>query len=233
MKTLAATAAIAALALTPALPAAAHPCGSSWVATEIDTLDSIAQRCGSTADVVAAMNPHLLDPLIEPGQRLVTPLPGMRVPLRTADGWVSVYTVRPGDDLGFIASSHGTTVDHVHELNPTLFGAGVLRAGWKLRVPAPAAPSTDPLPDVVVVRSALELGQVRIVASGLTPGEPILVGIEYGRGKRLTEMRVADSLGRTEIGLPLPSDLVHGEQVTAFVTTPNGRAVSGFRYLER
>lgn len=58
------------------------------------------------------------------------------------------YEVRPGDTLSRIARKHGTTVDHLADLNG-LKDADVIRVGQKLKVPAkpaPAKPSYEPFP---------------------------------------------------------------------------------------
>jgi LysM repeat protein len=75
-----------------------------------DTLYSIATRHGTTVDAVIAAN-GLPDATIRVGQVLLIPVGDAG----TTGG--KTYVVQPGDTLYSIATRHGTTVQHMAELN--------------------------------------------------------------------------------------------------------------------
>jgi LysM repeat protein len=109
---------------------------SSYSVQPGDTLSSVARRFGvSVAELVAANG--LADPNhIRSGDALAIPARG-GAPAAAAP---ATYVVKPGEHLGSIASSHGTTVEAIVAAN-RLANPNFVVAGSRLVLPAPPAPA--------------------------------------------------------------------------------------------
>ena len=93
-----------------------------------DTLETIAQRYGTTVDLLAQQNsianPHQIDVgqiLVIPTTVPPTPTPTLvptaePVPITTTDSYIT-YVVLAGDTLSQIAVDHNTTVAAIAQLN--------------------------------------------------------------------------------------------------------------------
>ncbi|WP_456426916.1 LysM peptidoglycan-binding domain-containing protein [Rhodocaloribacter sp.] len=103
-----------------------------------ETLYTVAQRFGLSADTLFVLNDSLTAPL-EAGQML-------RLPARFA---TKPYTVRRGDTLFRIAARHGVSVDAVRRANA--LRSDRIRVGQTLRIPSASATAPRPegaLPDM-------------------------------------------------------------------------------------
>jgi murein DD-endopeptidase MepM/ murein hydrolase activator NlpD len=99
-----------------------------------ETLFGIAQRYGTTVDIVVAVN-GLDDPNhIFAGQRLLVPAPGMQM---------TQYVVQPGDTLAIIARRYSLASDEVARLN-RLANPNLIYVGQRLLMPVT---SVDASPD--------------------------------------------------------------------------------------
>lgn len=93
-------------------PAPAPQNGGSYTVKSGDTLSGIAQKFGTSWQTLQAIN-GLPDPnKIYPGQ--VLKVPGGAAPTPPS---VQTYTVKSGDNLSGIAASHGTSWQHLAEIN--------------------------------------------------------------------------------------------------------------------
>jgi len=114
----------------PTNPAVPGPPSTSYVEYTVvsgDSLWSIAQRFGTTVDVIMALN-NLTSTNLTVGQIL-------RVPSSSSggNGGYIQYTVRPGDTLWAIAQQFGTTVDAIMALNNLTSTS--LTVGQVLKIP--------------------------------------------------------------------------------------------------
>ncbi|WP_332238864.1 LysM peptidoglycan-binding domain-containing protein [Sporolactobacillus sp. KGMB 08714] len=111
-----------------------------------DTLSTIAARFGTSVEALAAVNGIHNVNLIKAGQ--VLRLSGAQASNSAASG---TYTVRPGDTLSGIASTHGTTVQQLASING-IKDPNLIRVGQVLKLSG----------------SAASLGGVYVVKSGDT-----------------------------------------------------------------
>lgn len=109
----------------PPAPAPAPPPAHTYTVTSGDTLSGIGQKTGTDWHQIAYIN-HISAPYtIYPGQVLT--LPGGSAPPPPPPP-SNTYVVKPGDTLGAIAAAHGTTYQHLAQINgianPNLIYAG-------------------------------------------------------------------------------------------------------------
>jgi len=124
------------LAFTMTMPVSAQ--NQTYVVQRGDSLSRIAARFGVTLQSLITAN-NLINPnLIFTGQVLIIPATGGPVtpPVRT-------YTVRPGDQLRFIAASFGTTWQAIAAAN-NLVNPNVIYVGQVLVIPATGGPVVPP-----------------------------------------------------------------------------------------
>ena len=122
---------------------------SEYTVRSGDTLIGIAQRHGTTARAVAALNGLSLAKHIHPGQRLRVPTSGITAakaasstataapksaPTPAPAATTTDYSVRSGDTLSGIAKRHGTTARAIAGLNGISLSAHI-HPGQKLRIP--------------------------------------------------------------------------------------------------
>ena len=102
-----------------------------------DTLGGIAARHGTTVSALARANGIRNPALIRIGMRLAVPGGGSAPPAAAAE---ASHRVQPGETLGGIAASYGTTVSTLAALNGIGDPSRIV-AGSLLRVPAGTPPS--------------------------------------------------------------------------------------------
>jgi len=156
------TAATAAPPLPPALGAMPQPKSSDlglpattgetkeYVIARGDTLGSIARKNGLSLKVLLEANPGVDARKLQIGQKVQVPgssaglaaniSSGATADATTAEG--AVYVVKSGDMLFKIARSHGTSVKKIMAMND--LKSTSIRAGQKLKLPAPKVLSTEP-----------------------------------------------------------------------------------------
>lgn len=112
------------------LPAELPPCPSGifWKVAAGDTLFTIAQATGTTAEAILASNPGIDPNNLQPGQNLC--LPSEVYPCASGVTW----EVAAGDTLFTIAKATGTTVEQLLEANPGVDPAN-LQVGQKICIP--------------------------------------------------------------------------------------------------
>jgi LysM repeat protein len=119
-----------------------------------DTLGSIARKNGVSLKAVMEANPGVDARKLQIGQKVQIPATSAAVaattsmgatPGATADatpGEGAVYVVKSGDMLLKIARKHGTSVKKIMAMNDLKTTS--IRAGQKLKLPAPKASSSEP-----------------------------------------------------------------------------------------
>ncbi len=117
-----------------------------------DTLETIASRYATTADVLRSGN-CLLVPNLVAGSQLWVPIAStatVRVCNKGAVGWVPNYVVQRGDTLYSIAINHYTTLDLMRNVNCRT--GDLILAGEVLWVPnvATRTPAASPLPGLTI-----------------------------------------------------------------------------------
>ena len=119
-----------------------------------DTLGSIARKNGLSLKTLMEANPGVDARKLQIGQKVQIPAasaamaatstvgsaPGATTEAAAAGG--SVYVVKSGDMLLRIAKSHGTSVKRIMAMND--LKSTSIRAGQKLKMPAPKASSMEP-----------------------------------------------------------------------------------------
>ena len=127
---------LAVLLIVGILALAGQAAARSYTVQRGDSLSTVARRFGvSVADLVTANG--LADPNhIRYGATLTIPAQGAAAPAPAAP---TTYVVRPGEHLGSIASSHGTTVAAIAAANG-LANPNLVVAGSRLVLPPPPAP---------------------------------------------------------------------------------------------
>lgn len=135
--------------------ASAAGCGTSVTVASGDTLQKIANRCGTTVSALRRANPDIgSGSLIYPGQVLL--LPGA---ILGTDGGFFIYIVARGDTLKSLAVRFSTTVDALLAANPAITNANLIYEGQQLKVYVSTTPPPPPPPPV---------GQIYYVQSGDT-----------------------------------------------------------------
>jgi LysM repeat protein len=129
-----------------AAPALAGQCGTSVTVVSGDTLQKIANRCGTSVAALRLANPELgWGNLIYPNQVLL--LPGA---ILYGDNGYDTYLVVRGDTLKSLANRFGTSVDTLLSLNKSITNVNLIYEGQRLVVPSgrgvPVPPPTNPPP---------------------------------------------------------------------------------------
>lgn len=108
-----------------------------------DTLESIANRFGTTVEALVQLNGITDEDFIYVGQRLRIPGQAQQV---TPSPQVSEYVVQPGDTLTSIAARFNTTVEAIMAAN-RIINPNFIYVGQKLTIPGGAGtsvPTTQP-----------------------------------------------------------------------------------------
>jgi LysM repeat protein len=112
--------------VAPSTPPPSSPppaSGQTYYVKKGDTLRKIADRFGTTVDVLLKLNPKITNPnLIYVGQAITLPAAA------------TTYIVQKGDTLRIIANKYGTTVDALLKLNPEIKNANLIYVGQVIKV---------------------------------------------------------------------------------------------------
>ncbi len=109
---------------------------NTYIVMRGDTLKSLANRFGTSIDVLASLNKAITNiNVIYEGQRLVVPS-GSGVPSTPPPSSGQAYTVRRGDTLRIIAGRFNTTVDAILKVNPQISNANLIYTGQVINLPA-------------------------------------------------------------------------------------------------
>ena len=99
------------------------PSGQTYYVQKGDTLRKIAEKFGTTTDVLLKSNTQITNPnLIYVGQAVTIPY------------GVSTYIVQKGDTLKIIANKYGTTVEKLLGLNPNIKNANLIYVGQIIKL---------------------------------------------------------------------------------------------------
>jgi N-acetylmuramoyl-L-alanine amidase len=119
-----------------------------------DTMGSIARKNGLSLKTLMEANPGVEARKLKIGQKVQIPAASAAMAATTTTGAAagaateaaagegSVYVVKSGDMLLRIARSHGTSVKKIMAMND--LKSSSIRAGQKLKMPAPRATSIEP-----------------------------------------------------------------------------------------
>lgn len=141
--------------LSPAAGAAATKAAAGgYTVRRGDTLARIAKKLGTTSEALTSANPGLTDASLKAGATIALPAgvttakPASRAgseatAVAAPSGSFVEYTVKSGDVLSRIASSHGTRTQDILAANPGL-RPDKLRPGLVLRLPASRPSATSP-----------------------------------------------------------------------------------------
>jgi len=109
---------------------------NTYVVTRGDTLRLLANRFGTTVDILVSLNSSIVNVnLIYEGQRLVVPS-GQGVPVPPPPTSGQVYYVQSGDTLRKIAAKFNTTVDLILKVNLQISNPNVIYVGQAITIPA-------------------------------------------------------------------------------------------------
>ena len=110
-----------------------------------DTFALIHKKFNVSVKAIEAANPDVAPTKLKVGNKLHIPAPTMAAASpagTTVAGAVAddgTYTVKSGDNLSKIATSHGTTVKAIRALNPNVATTDRIKVGDKLKLPGKAA----------------------------------------------------------------------------------------------
>jgi LysM repeat protein len=108
-----------------------------------DTLGSLAAKYGVSVKAIQAANPGVDPTRLRIGQKVKIPATAATEVRNGGAGAASAsadaYVVKSGDNLGRIATAHGTTVRELQRLNN--LSTTQIRVGQKLRLPPRSAPT--------------------------------------------------------------------------------------------
>jgi LysM repeat protein len=127
---------------TEPVHAGSSPCGGSVTAASGDTLNTIAQRCGTSVNALKLANQLSNVNVITIGQVLL--MPGALI---KGSNNVDIYIVNHGDSLSEIAKLFNTTLAQLLALNPAIKNPNLIFAGQRINVPSPSA-VTPPEPPI-------------------------------------------------------------------------------------
>ena len=114
---------------------------STYIVMRGDTLKSLANRFGTSMDVLVNLNPDITNiNVIYEGQRMVVPsgsgVPSTPPPVTPPPASGQVYTVQRGDTLRKIADRLNTSVDAILRVNPQIGNPNLIYAGQAINLPA-------------------------------------------------------------------------------------------------
>jgi peptidoglycan endopeptidase LytE len=114
---------------------------SAYIVMRGDTLKSLANRFGTSMDVLVSLNPDITNVnVIYEGQRMVVPsgsgVPSTPPPVTPPPASGQVYTVQRGDTLRKIADRLNTNVDAILKVNPQIGNPNLIYVGQVINLPA-------------------------------------------------------------------------------------------------
>lgn len=213
-----------AVLLAFAAPAGAQNyCGSSETVEEGETLEQLADRCGTTAEAVLSANPDISADEVDAGTRLAMP----EAEAEQEGGWLERArdaVRRASDEVEEAATGTGRSVSDYLRDNPDL-SRDIRDFGERVGVPGFAtSPTGDGQITVAAVGGPAD-NEVRIHAQGLPENAQVVIGAgppesEYEELTRAT----TDASGELETVVTLPQDVQAGEEVVFVVETEDGEA---------
>jgi LysM repeat protein len=146
-----------------------------YVIAHGDTLGLIAKKNGLSLKTLMAANPSVEARKLQVGQKIQVPAASAAVASTTSTGAAtepapgdgSVYVVKSGDMLLKIARSHGTSVKKIMAMNDLKTTS--IRAGQKLKLPAPKVTSSEPMASPAAASVATPAAASPTRVSALTP----------------------------------------------------------------
>lgn len=128
--------------------------GSEYKVAKGDTMDKIAKKFGVSPKALKSANPHVNPNKMKINEKLVIPAPTLKASAAAApdEPGSKTYTVKPGDSLGKIAKSHGTTVTAIKAANSLSTDRINVKQILKIPSKAETAPAlmSDPAPPLTV-----------------------------------------------------------------------------------
>lgn len=121
---------------TPINVQAGGVCGGTYYVEPGDTLETIAQRCGTTVSAITAANPGISASLYT-GQALFVPGPNYSSSSPPATSY-NTYIVQYGDTFSEIAARYGVSVYELWAVNPQIWNINIIYVGQVIYLPASA-----------------------------------------------------------------------------------------------
>jgi len=114
---------------------------STYIVMRGDTLKSLANRFGTSMDVLVSLNVDITNiNVIYEGQRMVVPsgsgVPSTPPPVTPPPASGQTYTVQRGDTLRKIADRLNTTVDAILQVNSQIYNPNLIYVGQVINLPA-------------------------------------------------------------------------------------------------
>ena len=114
---------------------------STYIVMRGDTLKSLANRFGTSMDVLVSLNADITNiNVIYEGQRMIVPsgsgVPSTPPPATPPPASGQTYTVQRGDTLRKIADRLNTTVDAILKVNPQISNPNLIYVGQVINLPA-------------------------------------------------------------------------------------------------
>jgi LysM repeat protein len=162
---------------TPVAPGDAK----DYVIVKGDTLAVIAHKNGISLKALEEANPSVNPKKLQIGQKLQVPAgtamvatssasgaaPAMTADAVSTDASGSLYVVKSGDTLSKIAKSHGTSFKRIMAMNDLKTTS--IRAGQKLKMPAPKAAPAEPAAAPASASAAPTAAPARVPAATTSP----------------------------------------------------------------
>jgi LysM repeat protein len=191
---------------SPALGALVTTDADTYVVGWGDTLNSIAQRYGTSVSAIVQAN-GVSDPdLIYVGQRLSIPRTGS---VSTDDS--GIYVVQSGDTLSSIAARHQTTVDRLVQMNG-LSNPNFILVGQRLAVPEATGGDNSTSPQGSNTLYTVQAGDT-------------LIGIAVRFGVSMWDIVVANNIANPSLIYVGQSLVIRGaESATGSTPTPTPTA---------
>jgi N-acetylmuramoyl-L-alanine amidase len=175
--------------------AAAAQSEDTYVVQPGDTLQSIAVKYNSSVEAIAARNGIINPNDIRRGQVLIIPRAGANV-----NAVVRTYIVQPGDNLQYIATRYGVTVEELVSVN-NITTSTLLRAGQELHLPtsggivAPATTVSRQMTTTTTTATTTTTPIRRIAVNGVYRVQPGDTMLEIARSFNVDVFNLARANG--------------------------------------